>query len=218
MRRIAAVALAAALTAAVGLMPSAPAHAIPPPPNLLCANDFSTNNLTGWSQSGGAWAVTGGVYRQSSTSATNARSWYQEEFFSHEAKAKLKLVSAPRPTSFVAFTIAVRGANTSYRLVLQARSVAQLQYVNNGVVTVLASQAQPVSVGTTYSVQMGITSTSVYGMVDGLMLFGGSIPLPAGGHFIGGIGFATGRAAATFDDLSVTIFGPRDVPPCPTTP
>lgn len=218
MRRTAAIALAAALTATVGLVAATPAHAIPPPPNLLCANDFSTTNLTGWSRSGGAWAVTGGVYRQSSTSAPNAHSWYQEEFFSHEAKAKLKLVSAPRPTSFVAFTIAVRGANTSYRLVLQARSVAQLQFVDNGVVTVLASQAQPVAVGTTYAVQMGIMSTSVYGMVGGLMLFGGAVPVPTGGHFIGGVGFATGRAAATFDDLSVTIFGPLDVPPCPTTP
>lgn len=219
-RTLAIVTAAVAVTAGAALVSASPAAAVPPPPVILCANDFSTNNLTGWSTDGGTWSVARGSYRQASTRADNARSWFQAEYYSHSATAKVKLTSATRPSSFVAFAIAVRGANTSYRLALTANSTAQLQYVKDGVVTVLASQALPVTAGTWYTINMGtVSQTQLFAMVDGVWLFGGGyVSIPAGGHYLGGVGFSTSRASGVFDDLSVTHYGPSSEPRCPTTP
>jgi hypothetical protein len=215
--RRAALALAAALVTTAGLAPAKPAGAIPPPPTVLCANDFSTTDLAGWSRSGGRWTVVDGVYRQTRTMG-GTTSWYQAEWYAHSATARIKLTAASRRTSFVAFTIAVRGATTSYRLALLAGSVAQLQYVNGGAVTVLASQPLPVNPGTWYTVTLGLSQTTLAVIVDGVWLFNGYVTLPAGGHLLGGVGFSTRNAAGEFDDLSVIHYGPTSEPPCPTTP
>jgi len=210
--------LAGALVMAAGLVPMSPAHAIPPPPTLLCANDFSTANLTGWSQSGGRWTVADGTYQQTARTSSNARSWFQAEWFAHSATARVKLVSASRSSSFVAFNIGVRGASTSYRLVLSARSVARLESVRDGAVTVLASQALPVAAGTWYTINMGQSQTQISALVDGAWLFGGTVNLPAGAHHLGGVGFTTAHASGAFDDLTVIHYGPSTEPRCPTTP
>jgi hypothetical protein len=212
--RLCAIAL---LVAAAAVLLASPASAIPPPPTLLCANDFSTTNLTGWSKSGGRWTVTDGVYQQSRTSGSTI-SWYQEEWFSHSASARVRLVAAASPRSFVGFNVAVRGATTSYRLALLAGGVAQLQAVDGGRVTVLASQALPVTAGTWYSITLGLSQTTIATLVDGVWLFNGYVNLPAGGHYLGGVGFSTSRAAGAFDDLSVVHYGPTSAPKCPTTP
>jgi hypothetical protein len=209
-------ALVAVLLAA-GVLFAGPAGAIPPAPYVLCANDFSTTNLTGWQKSGGRWTVSDGEYRQSRTTGSTV-SWYQEEFYSHSATARIKLTVAAGPRSFVAFNVAVRGATTSYRLALLASGVAQLQAVNGGAVTVLASQALPVTAGAWYSVNLALSQTTIAALVDGVWLFGGYVNLPAGGHYLGGIGFSTSKAAGAFDDLLVIIYGSSPAPRCPTTP
>jgi hypothetical protein len=210
-------AIVAVLVAAAGVLFAGPAAAVPPAPYVLCANDFSTTNLTGWQKSGGRWSVTDGEYRQSRTTGSTV-SWYQEEYYSHSATARVKLTAAAGPRSFVAFNVAVRGATTSYRLALLAGGVAQLQAVNGGTVTVLASQALPVAAGTWYSINLGLNQTTIAALVDGVWLFGGYVNLPAGGHYLGGIGFSTYRAAGAFDDLVVIIYGSSAAPRCPTTP
>jgi len=210
-------ALVAILVAAAGVLVASPASAIPPPPTVLCANDFSTTNLTGWHKSGGRWTVTDGAYLQHRTSGSTI-SWYQEEWFSHSASARVKLVAATGPRSFVAFNVAVRGATTSYRLALLASGVAQLQAVNGGAVTVLASQPLPVTAGTWYTINLGLSQTTIATLVDGVWLFNGYVNLPTGGHYLGGVGFSTSRAAAAFDDLSIIHYGPSSAPKCPTTP
>jgi hypothetical protein len=129
MRRITVVAL---LVAAAGVVFASPANAIPPPPTVLCANDFGTADLTGWSRSGGRWA--------------------------------------------------------------------------------------PVIAGTWYSINIGLSQTTIAAIVDGVWLFNGYVNLPAGGHYLGGVGFSTSRAAGAFDDLSVIFYGPTTAPRCSTTP
>lgn len=103
-------------------------------------------NLTGWSKAGGRWTVADGVYRQTRTTS-NATSRYQAEFSAHSASARIKLESPSRAASFVSFNIATQSATKAYRLVLQAGSIAQLQYLHNGTVSVLASQALLVVAG-----------------------------------------------------------------------
>jgi hypothetical protein len=157
------------------------------------------------------------VYQQT-RSTGYATSWYQAEFSAHSASARIKLLSPVRASSFVSFNIATRGATTAYRLVLQAGSVAQLQYLHNGTVSVLASQALPVVAGTWYVITMGLLSAQLYAYVDGVSLFGGNVAVPAGGPSLGGVGFSSSSAAGAFDDLSVIFYGPNPTPKCPTTP
>ncbi len=214
--RIAGLLAGAGLVAAALIAVSGPAAMAA----TLYSNDFESGDVSGWSKSGGSWAVaTDGsrVFQQSKLDSSDARVFYSpgSTFTDYTVQARVKPLAFGASTRFVALNARVQSATSEYRLALLDSNQAQLQTVDSGSVTVLGSRSLTVSTGTFYTLQITVSGTSVSGSVNGTQV--GSATSSRFGA--GTVGFATFHATASFDDLLVSTTGtPTPTPTATPTP
>ncbi|MEV4515306.1 family 16 glycoside hydrolase [Dactylosporangium sp. NPDC049525] len=177
--------------------------------------DFEDGSISGWSKSGGTWAVTtdgSRVANQANTGSENARLFNAANSltdYTVQARVKpLNLGSA----GFAALLARAGSATKYYRLALLPGNRVQLQAVNGGTVTVLGSVSRTVATGTWYTLAIEVSGSTVRGTVDGATVATATSTVSAAGR----IGLQTSYAAASFDDVSVTTGGSGPTSPSPT--
>ncbi|WP_229071708.1 pectate lyase [Actinoplanes sp. DH11] len=195
---------AGAVTALVAvLVPSASAA-------TLFSDDFE-GGASGWSKSGGTWAVaTDGskVYRQSKADSELARVFAGETSWTdYSVQARVKPVTLGSGLAGIAARAG--NASTMYRLALTAAGKAELQTVKGSAVSVLGSV--PVSNLTSWhTLRIDASGSTVTGYVDGAKVASGAGTLSSGR-----IGLVTSYAAASFDDVAVNPVSGSTTPTSP---
>ncbi|WFE92919.1 LamG-like jellyroll fold domain-containing protein [Micromonospora sp. WMMD987] len=185
----------------------------------LFSDDFTDGNTAGWSKSGGSWGVvTDGspALRQSNADSDNARLFAGSTGWTdYTVQARVKPLSLGAAGQ-VGLLARASGATRYYRLALLSGDRVQLQAVNGGAVTVLASATRTVTTDTWYTLAVEVAGTTVRGSVDGVLVGQATSPLIRAGR----IGVQTATATASFDDVLVRDGGiaPTTAPPSPTTP
>ncbi|MER7281526.1 pectate lyase [Dactylosporangium sp. NPDC000244] len=177
----------------------------------LFSDNFEDGDLSGWSKSGGTWAVVSDgskALNQSNSGSENAR-----EFAGDTGWTNYTVSARVKPTSlasngFAGLLARATGSTTFYRLALVPGSV-QLQAVNSGSVTVLGQVSRTVSTGTWYTLSLTVSGSTISGSVDGASVGSGSSSVASSGR----IGVQTAYAAASFDDIAVS----DTAGPTPTT-
>ncbi|WP_254550123.1 DUF1080 domain-containing protein [Catellatospora tritici] len=173
--------------------------------------NFEDGSISGWSKSGGTWAVvTDGskVLQQSNATSENAR-----EFAGDAAWTDYTVQASVKPLSlgsggYVGLLARASTSTTFYRLALLPGNVVQLQAVNSGSVAVLGSVSRTVATGTWYTLSLTVTGTQISGAVDGTTVATGTSSVVAKGR----IGLQTGYSSANFDNVTVTTGGTSPSP------
>lgn len=173
--------------------------------------DFEGGSTSGWSKSGGTWAiVTDGsnVLQQSKASTDNAREFAGDSSWTaYTVQARVKPLSFGSG-GFVGLLARASGSTSYYRLALLPGNTVQVQAVSSGSVTVLGSASHTISTGTWYTLALTVNGSSISGTVDGASAgSGASSAIPAGR-----IGLQTAFSTANFDDVSVTTSGGGSTP------
>jgi pectate lyase len=183
----------------------------------LFSDNFESGSASGWSRSGGTWAVvTDGsrIFQQSNGSSENARQFNGSSGWTNYAvQARVRPQSLGSGGS-VSLLARAAGSTRFYRLALLAGNQMQLQAVNGSSVTVIASATRTVSTGTWYTLVIEVNGTTIRGSVNGSVVGQGTSTLVSTGR----IGLQTIFSAASFDDVVVTDGGtPPTIPPSSTT-
>ncbi|MEV4631432.1 family 16 glycoside hydrolase [Micromonospora sp. NPDC049523] len=180
---------------------------------------FEDGSITGWSKSGGTWAVVDDgsrVARQSKTDTENARLFNASTSLTdYTVQARVKPVSLGS-NGFVGLLSRATGATVFYRLALLPGRV-ELQAVQGSSIGVLGSSSRTVSNGTWYTLSITTSGTTVSGSIDGTQFASASSSVSSAGR----IGLQTSYASASFDDVLVTTGGttpPTTPTPTPTRP
>ncbi|GIF75219.1 pectate lyase family protein [Asanoa siamensis] len=206
MRTLPLVATAAAVALVATVALTAPAAAA-----TLFSDDFADGNASGWSTSGGSWAVaTDGTpaYRQSSTAADAKAQAGSTAWTDYAVRARVKPVafgSSARSAGIVA-----RAQNTTsfYALVLVGAGRVELRRST----TVLASAPVTVTPGAWHELTLTVAGSSLRGAVGGQPL----VTATDGAFARGRVGLVASYASAVFDDVSVFTGGGPDPTPSPT--
>jgi hypothetical protein len=178
----------------------------------LFSDNFEDGDTSGWSKSGGTWAVvTDGskALQQSNAGSENAR-----EFAGTSSWSNYTVSARVKPTSlasngFAGLLARSTSSTTFYRLALLPSGTVQLQAVNSGSATVLGSVSRSVSTGTWYTLALTVSGGTISGTVDGVSVGSASSSVASTGR----IGLQTAYAAASFDDITVA----DTAGPTPTT-
>jgi pectate lyase len=187
-------------------------------PDAMAATLFSANfdngSTSGWSKSGGSWAiVTDGskVFEQSDATSTRAR-----EFAGSTSWTNYSAQARVRATSFgsggvVALVARASGATTMYRMSLVSGGV-RLEYMNGSSVTTLASASRTISTSTFYTLRIDVVGSTISGYVDG-----GLVGSANDSHIgAGQVGLFTASASGRFDDVLVSDSSSGGGTPTPT--
>jgi hypothetical protein len=173
--------------------------------------NFEDGSTSGWSKSGGTWTVvTDGskVLQQSNAGSNNARVFAGDSGWAdYTVQARVKPLSLGSG-GFAGLLARSSGATTFYRLALLPGNAVQLQAVNSGSVTVLASASRTVSAGTWYTLSLTVQGTQISAAVDGAAIGSGTSSVVAKGR----IGLQTAFSTANFDDVTVTTGGTSPSP------
>lgn len=201
--------LAPAAALVVGLSATASAATV-------FSDDFSDGDTSGWSKSGGSWAVvTDGspAARQSNGSSENARLFAgSTSWTAYTVQARVKPLSLGA-AGHVGLLARASGSTVYYRLALLPGNRVQLQAVNGSSVTVLANASRSVATGTWYTLAIDVSGTTVRGSVDGTVIGQGTSALTSAGR----MGLQTAYSTAFFDDVVVSTGGTTPITPPPTT-
>ncbi|MEJ3750197.1 DUF1565 domain-containing protein [Actinomycetes bacterium KLBMP 9797] len=207
--RLAVVVTAALAAGAVGIANVAFA-------DTLLADDFADGNSTGWTSSGGTWAVAGGAYRQSGTtldarSLAGTASWTD-----YTVTAKVTPTAFNGSNRFVALLARTQSATSYYYVALRSNNTVELKRLTNGSATTLASGSVTVSAGTAYTLSLEVSGSTLRGSVNG----GAVLTATDAQYAAGGVGLATYYATADFDDVTVSSGGvtPTPTATAPTSP
>ncbi|GIH17477.1 hypothetical protein Raf01_56490 [Rugosimonospora africana] len=176
--------------------------------------NFEDGTTNAWSKSGGTWTVvTDGTkaVQQSNGSSENSRLFAGDTgWTTYTVQARVKPLSLGSG-GFVGLLARAKSSTSFYRLALMPGNVVQLQAVNSGAVTVLASKSQTVSTGTWYTLSLTANGSTISGSVNGSSVGSGSSSVSASGR----IGLQTAYSSGNFDD--VTVDSSTTTPP-PTSP
>ncbi|GIF75218.1 pectate lyase family protein [Asanoa siamensis] len=205
----------AAIVVAFGLAGTAQAATI-------FSDDFNDGNASGWSKSGGDWAVaTDGspTFTQSKADSELARQFAgQTSWTAYSVQARVKPLAFSGSNRLVALAARSSSATKMYRLALTNANRAELQAVDGSSVTVIGSASLTVSTGTWYTLRIDANGSTISGFVNGTRIGSGS----NSAHSAGRVGLVTVFASARFDDVVVSSDGstnPTDPPTGnPTTP
>jgi hypothetical protein len=191
---------AVALAAAAGI--TATAFAASGSGSVSFGDDFEDGNASGWSKSGGSWAVVAdgtSVLRQSDTATALAREFAGDgSWTDYTVTAKVKAVSLTGDGATAGIAARAGGAHQFDRLVL-APKTARLEEVRGSTVTVLGSVTLASAAVGRHTLRVDVSAGTVTGYVDGVSVGSGATRLTSGR-----IGLLTTSAAASFDDVSVT--------------
>ncbi|WP_345631424.1 pectate lyase [Rugosimonospora acidiphila] len=176
--------------------------------------NFEDGTTNAWSKSGGTWTVvTDGskAVQQSKGTTDNARLFAGDTgWTTYTVQARVKPLSLGSG-GFAGLLARAKSSTSFYRLALMPGNLVQLQAVNSGAVTVLASKSQTVATGTWYTLALTVNGTSISGSVNGASIGSGSSSVSSTGR----IGLQTAFSTANFDD--VTVDSSATTPP-PTSP
>ncbi|HVQ90869.1 MAG TPA: pectate lyase [Mycobacteriales bacterium] len=216
-RRTSLIAALAGASAAVvvAAMLAAPASAA-----TVFTDDFNDGNASGWSKSGGTWAVVtdgSGVLQQSNSGSELAREFAGDSgWTNYTVQARVKPVAWGASAPFVALAARASSSTTFYRLALLNTNRVELQAVRSGAVTVLGGVSRTVATGTFYTLRIVVSGSTVTGSVDGAQVATGTSTVSGTGR----IGLQTFHASASFDDVLVdsSAAPPTTTPPTTTPP
>jgi pectate lyase len=202
--------------AAAALVIAGVALATPANAATLFSDNFENGLASTWSKSGGTWAVVSDgshVLQQSDASSDLAR-----EFNGSTSWTDYSLQATVKPQTFgsgdfVGIAARASGATKFYRLALLGSGGAQLQAVNGSSVAVLGSSSMTAVSGTTYTLRIDVTGTTVTGFINGTQFASGTSTLVAAGR----IGLQTFQATAEFDNVTVTDAAGTPPPTTTTT-
>jgi pectate lyase len=186
----------------------------------IFGDNFQDGNSSGWSTSGGSWAVvTDGTlaYRQNNTSSELARSFNGSTgWTNYQVQARVKPLSFNGSNRLVGIAARVTSNTRMYRLALINSNRAELQAVNGSQITVIGSASLTVSTGTFYTLRIEVNGSTIRGFVNGTQVGSGTNSQYSAGR----IGLATVFASAVYDDITVTDDGttPPTSPPPNTSP
>ncbi|MGN9907202.1 pectate lyase family protein [Phytohabitans sp. LJ34] len=184
----------------------------------LFSDNFEDGNSSGWTTSGGTWAVAADgsqVLRQSGTSSDARARAGQATWTDYTVTAKLKPTAFSGSNRFAALLARAQSATSYYYVALRSNNTVELKKLVNGAATTLASTSLTVSAGTTYTVSLQVAGTTLRSTVNG----GAALTATDGTFTAGGVGVATFYTAANFDDLSVeTAAAPTTPPPTTSSP
>ncbi|GIF00047.1 pectate lyase family protein [Paractinoplanes rishiriensis] len=179
----------------------------------LFSDDFNDGNASGWSTSGGTWSVTSGAYTQSSSSASAKAQAGSTSWTTATVSARV------RPDAFGTngsrgLGIAARVQSTSnfYALVVTGTAVQ----IREGASSVLASASFTASAGTTYTLSLSATGSSLVGSINGTQVVSASDSSLTSGR----AGLLANYVRGTFDDVVTTDAAgptPTTTPPTPPT-
>jgi hypothetical protein len=171
------------------------------PANAFSA-DFESGSTSAWSKSGGTWSIVSDgskALSQTNASSANAREFAGDPAWTaYTATARVKPLTLGTGGS-VGLLARAKSSTTFYRLALLPGQV-QLQAVNSGTVTVLATSKQAITTGTWYTLGLTVSGSTISGTVNGTSVGSAGSSLAATGR----IGLQTVNATASFDDVAVT--------------
>jgi pectate lyase len=207
-----AAALTAALTAAlVGFAGGAQAATI-------FTDNFEDGDSAGWTASGGTWSVaadTSRVLRQSGTSSDARSRAGSASWTDYTVSTRVRPTAFNGTNRFVALAARAQSATSYYYVALRSNNTVELKKLVNGSATTLVSTSVTVSAGTTYTLSLQVSGSTLRSTVNG----GSTLTATDTAYAAGGIGVATYYASADFDDVTVeTTATTPTTPPATTTP
>ncbi|MEV4412536.1 family 16 glycoside hydrolase [Catellatospora sp. NPDC049609] len=191
-----ATAAVAAVTAAVVL------HASTASAATMFSDDFNDGDATGWTTSGGTWAVAADgspVLRQSGTSSDARARAGSTAWTDYTVTARVKLTAVNGTNRFAAALARAQSNTSYYYLALRTNHTVELKKLVGGSSTTLASAAVTVTTGAWYTLSLKVSGSSLQGSVNG----GATVSATDGQFVTGQVGVATYNAAANFDDVLV---------------
>ncbi|GAA4676546.1 pectate lyase family protein [Phytohabitans rumicis] len=210
--------LAAALVAATLLAVTAVGFAGGAQAATLFSDDFEDGNSTGWTTSGGTWAVAADgsqVLRQSGTSSDARARAGSASWTDYTVTARVKPTAFSGTNRFAAVLARAQSATSYYYVALRSNNTVELKRLVNGTATTLASASLTVAAGTTYTVSLQVSGSTLRSTVNG----GTALTATDTTYTAGGVGVATYYAAANFDDVVVeTTAAPPTTSPVTTPP
>jgi pectate lyase len=183
----------------------------------LFSDNFQDGNATGWSKSGGTWAVVtdGGslVYRQSGTSADSRARSGSLSWTDYSVQARVKPIAFNGAGRYVGLLARAINVNHFYYLALQNGNQLVLAKRDGDSSTTLASRSFTVTTGTFYTLRLDVRGSSLTGFVNGVS----QLSATDSQFTAGNIGGATFFSSGAFDDFVVTsLSGGGSVPATPT--
>ncbi|MFI5927228.1 pectate lyase [Micromonospora sp. NPDC051543] len=184
----------------------------------IFTDTFSDGDASGWSKSGGAWAVDGaGVFQQSNAGSELARQFAGDTGWTDYAvQARVRPGSFGSSSALVGLAARSTSSTRMYRLALLGSGRAELQAVNGSSVTAIGSAPLGVTTGTWYTLRVEVNGSTIRGFVNGAQIASGSSSLAGAGR----IGLVTAYASGGFDDVVVDSSGggTPTTPPATSTP
>ncbi|MEU7839600.1 pectate lyase [Micromonospora sp. NPDC049114] len=188
----------------------------------IFTDTFNDGDTSGWSKSGGTWAVDGsGVLNQSNAGSELARQFAgQTSWTNYSVQARVRPASFGSSSALVGLAARSTSSTKMYRLALLGSGRAELQAVNGSSITAIGSASLGVATGTWYTLRIEASGSTIRGFVNGTQIASGSNSLASAGR----IGLVTAYASGGFDDVVVdsSAGGTPTTPPAttaaPTTP
>ncbi|MEV4479010.1 pectate lyase [Micromonospora coxensis] len=176
----------------------------------MFSDSFGDGDYAGWSKSGGTWAVSSGVFSQSSSSSELARQFAgQTSWTDYQVQARVRPDGFGSSSALVGLAARSSSSTKMYRLALLGSGRAELQAVNGSQITAIGSASVGASAGTWYTLRIEAVGSTIRGFVNGTQIASGSNSLVGAGR----IGLVTAYAKGSFDDVAVDTAGST-----PTTP
>jgi pectate lyase len=206
-----AAALTTALTAAlVGFAGGAQAATV-------FTDTFEDGDSAGWTATGGTWSVAtdaSRVLRQSGTSSDARSRAGSATWTDYTVSARVRPTAFNGSNRFVALLARAQSATSYYYVALRSNNTVELKKLVNGSATTLASTSVTVSAGTTYTLSLQVSGSTLRSTVNG----GSALTATDTAYPAGGIGVATYNATADFDDVVVETSTTTPTTPAVTTP
>ncbi|MFE9188933.1 hypothetical protein ACFYL6_04905 [Micromonospora sp. NPDC007208] len=140
------------------------------------SDDFTDGDTSGWSKSGGTWAVDGsGVLNQSNTGSELARQFAgQTSWTNYSVQARVRPTSFGSSSALVGLAARSSSSTKMYRLALLGSGRAELQAVNGSSVTAIGSAALGIGTGSWYTLRIETSGSTIRGFVNGAQIASGS--------------------------------------------
>jgi pectate lyase len=169
----------------------------------LFSDDFNDGEASGWSRSGGSWSVLADgspAYRQTSTGADAKAQAGQLSWTNYVVQAKVKPLAYNGADRSVSVLGRVQNMTNYYYVALRSTGVVELgKRVGGGFVS-LATAPTSTQTGTSRTVTLQLSGSTLTGLVDGQPL----VSAVDSSFSSGKIGLSTYYASASFDDVTVT--------------
>jgi hypothetical protein len=182
----------------------------------LFSDGFESGLSSGWSKSGGTWAVVSDgsqVLQESSTTSDLAREFNgSTSWTDYSVQARVKPLAFGSSDGVVGISARSASSSKFYRLTLTSSGQAVLQaYAGSASVTTLGSASIGATTGSWYTLRLDVTGTLITGYVNGQQVATATSSLTGSGR----IGLQTYHASGEFDD--VTVDSSVTSSPTPTT-